>query len=216
MARIAHDYIVVVCNASHSLGFSGVVGGDQRQVNPVLLLEDAIRMAGDRNAFPEQMSDLGLEAWKVDRLAILDPTGEIKIASHRLLPHAGVLVEDQVAISRALVGQPITVGKDTSYRVSHFSNRNRLAAGDLLSGLGLQNNIPTRKETNTKRGSLAMIRQVTSKKQRFEDFAKFEAKTSNDLLIWRQQIESYAMAMDRDVAGVWICLLYTSPSPRDS
>ena len=198
---------VVVCNASHSLGFSGVVGGDQRQVNPVLLLEDAIRMAGDRNAFPEQLSDLGLEAWKVDRLAILDPTGEIKIASHRLLPHAGVLVEDQVAISRALVGKPITVGKDASYRVSHYSNRNRLAAGDLLSGLGLQNNIPTRKETNTKRGSLAMIRQVTSKKQRFEDFAKFEAKTSKDLLIWRQQIESYAMAMDRDVAGVWMMQL---------
>ncbi|MFK7767863.1 MAG: hypothetical protein AB8B55_11630 [Mariniblastus sp.] len=198
---------VVVCNAGHSLGFSGATGHGASRINPVILLEDAIRMAADRNAFPEQISDIGLSAWKVDRLAILDSTGKIKIDPHRLLPHAGVLIEDQIAISRGLVGQSVIVSDHPNYRVSHFSRQNKTAAGDLLHGLGLQEPIPTRKETQSKRGSLAMIRHITEKRQRFEQFVQFEAKTAKDMLVWRQQIQSFAMSMDRDVAGVWLMQL---------
>ena len=203
---------VVICNARHSLGFSGVengisAGGPMHQLNPVMLLEDAIRMAADRNAFPEQISEVGLSAWKVDRLAILDPTGKVKIDANRLLPHSSVLIEDQIAISRALVGQSVVVEKSPVYRVSHFTNRNRIAAGDLLSGLNSQDSVPTRTNTDSMRGSLAMIRQVTDKKKKFEQFVQFDAKTNRDLLVWRQQIESFAMTMDRDIAGVWLMQL---------
>ncbi len=194
---------VVLCNAGHVS--SSMLGTDI--TDPVRLLEDAIRMAADVNAFPAQITDAGLKVWRVDRLATLDPGGTVSIDPQRLLPRSGVLIEDQISVSRALIGHSILVDHGPSYHVSHFTNLDRMSAGDLLSGLGGSSKIPSRQDADTKRGNLVMIQQATAKQKKFKQFVQFEALKPQDMLVWRQQIESFAMTMESDVAGVWLMQL---------
>ena len=191
---------VIVCNFGHALSPTSAALSPKT----VTLIEDAIRLAANRNGFPQQIEAAGLKTWQVDRLAVLDPTGTVVIDPHRLLPRSGVLIEDQISISRALVGQPICVNQIPKYRVSHFTGRNRIKAGDLLSGLGTSDSIPSRSDENSKRGNLNMIQQANAKQKKFEQFIQFEANTPHDLLVWRQQIQSFTMPMDRNVAGTWL------------
>ena len=194
---------VIVCNAGHS--FSSV--GNIPAANPVTLIQDAIRMAADSNSFPHQIEDSDLKAWQVDRLAILDPTGTVTIDPHRLLPRTGALIEDQIALSRALIGQSVLADQASIYRVTHFTNRDRMKSGDLLSGLDPRKLVPSRDESGVKRGNLSMIQNANAKHEKFEQFVRFDAKTPQDLLVWRQQIQSFSMKMEQDVAGVWLMQL---------
>ena len=67
------------------------------------LVRAAVRAAADPSAFPDQRQHFVVGAWKVDRLAIADPDGELTVDQGRLLPRTGNLVEDQIAISRGLL-----------------------------------------------------------------------------------------------------------------
>lgn len=192
---------VIVCNSGHVFSSTEAVA----TANPVTIIQDAIRMAADGNSFSHTTS--GLKPWQVDRLAILDPTGTITIDPRRLLPRTGVLIEDQIAISRALIGQSVLVDQPSKYRVTHFTNRDRMKAGDLLSGLDPRKVVPTRDDSDVKRGNLKMIQQANAKHKQFEQFVRFEANTPQDLFVWRQQIQSFAMRMDQNIAGVWLMQL---------
>ncbi len=194
---------VIVCNSGHS--FSS--GRDVPTVNPVTLIQDAIRLASDGNSYPGQIAGSLLKPWQVDRLAILDPTGDISIDPQRLLPRTGALIEDQISLSRALIGQSVLSDQPSTYRVTHFTNRDRMKAGDLLSGLDPRKLVPPRDDIGVKRGNLNMIQQANAKHEKFEQFVRFEANTPQDLVVWRQQIQSFAMRMEQDVAGVWLMQL---------
>ena len=194
---------VVVCNSGQL--FSSAA--ESPTSNPVTLVRDAIRLAADQNAFPEMIAATQLKPWQVNRLAIRDPTGTVNIDPHRLLPRTGVLIEDQIAISRALSGESVIVDDAAKYRVTHFTSRDRISAGDLLSGLTTPSSIPSRKSANSKRGNLTMIQQANAKQQEFKRFVNFEANTPHDMLVWRQQVQSLALKMEKDVAGVWLTQL---------
>lgn len=194
---------VIVCNSGH---IATTTNGNQT-LDPISLLEDAIRMAADPSVFPAQIADAGLKAWRVERLAFLDPAGTVGIDPQRLLPRSGILIEDQISVSRVLIGQSILVEHGPSYQVAHYTNTNRMNAGDLVSGLGSATNVPTRQDSDSKRGNLVMIQQATAKQKKFQQFVQFEANNPQDVVVWRQQIESFAMTMESDVAGVWLMQL---------
>jgi photosystem II stability/assembly factor-like uncharacterized protein len=194
---------VIVCNSGHAL--LPVGGGDS--LDPVSLVEDAIRMAADQTAFSDQINHAGLKVWRVERLAILDPAGLVGIDPQRLLPRSGVLIEDQISVSRVLAGQSILVDQGPNYQVSHYTNVDRMNAGDLLSGLGTGVKVPSRRDDDSRRGNLVMIQQASAKQKKFKQFVQFEANSPQDLLVWRQQIESFALTMESDVAGVWLMQL---------
>jgi photosystem II stability/assembly factor-like uncharacterized protein len=194
---------VVVCNSGHVFSSSNA----NPMANPVTLLKEAVRMAADSNSFPSQLTDLNLKQWQVSRLAILDQTGTISVDPSRLLPRTGVLVEDQIAVSRALMNQSIVVDQPLKYHISHFTNRDRMKAGDLLSGLDPRNQVPMRDASNSKRGNLTMIQRANEKNKKFEQFAKFEVNTPQDLQVWRQQVQTFAMSMEKEIAGVWMMQL---------
>ena len=68
---------------------------------------EAIQGAADRNAFKDQVALASLSHWQVDRLAVMDITGALKVDSQRMLPRTGSRVEDRIAISRALLGKSL-------------------------------------------------------------------------------------------------------------
>ena len=194
---------VIVCNSGHLFSSSNA----NPMANPVTLLKEAVRMAADSSSFASQLTDSGLKQWQVSRLAILDPTGTISVDPSRLLPRTGMLVEDQIAISRALMGQSILIEQPLKYHITHFTNRDRMKAGDLLSGLDPRNQVPVRDEANSKRGNLMMIQTANAKNKKFDQFSKFEVNTPQDLQVWRQQVQTFAMSMEKEVAGVWMMQL---------
>jgi hypothetical protein len=167
------------------------------------LVEKAIQMAADSLAFPEQINRLGLKTWQVNRLATLDATGEFAIDGDRLLPRSGTLVEDQIAISRALSDLPIINQTETRYRISSY-DAGRVRSGDLFAGV--RGEIPRRKESG-KQGNLTVIHQASAKQKKFEQFVNFEANTPQDFLVWRKHIESFALPMESTTAGVWMMQL---------
>ncbi len=171
------------------------------------LVNSAINQAANERSFPTQITDLGLKAWKVDRFAFEDPTGEFTIDATRLLPRAGVLIEDQIALSRALLGESVTSDRVLRYRINHLSQRERMQAGNLLSGLDKRKTALPRNRTDAKRGNLSMIQKANSKQQKVEEFVRFEPTSSRDLLVWRQQIQAFAMPMEKGIAGVWLMQL---------
>lgn len=194
---------VLVCNSGHIFTSSS----DSPLANPITLLKEAIRLANDDSAFPIQLEQMNLKPWKVDRLAILDPTGTVDLDPSRLLPRMGMLLEDHIAVSRGLLGLPVSSPHARKYRVTHFTNRNRMSSGDLLSGLDPRNDAPSRAGDTFRRGNLTMIQNANAKHKKFEQFSKFELRKPQDLTIWRQQVQSFALTMDKDVAGVWLMQL---------
>ncbi|MDA7861534.1 YCF48-related protein [bacterium] len=171
------------------------------------LVNSAITQAGSERSFPVQITELGLKTWKVDRFAFEDPTGDFTIDATRLLPRAGVLIEDQIALSRALLGKSVTSDRVLRYRVNHLSQRERMQAGNLLSGLDKRKIASPRNMTDAKRGNLNMIQQANAKQRKVEEFVRFESVSPRDLLIWRQQIQAFTMPMDKGIAGVWLMQL---------
>ena len=191
------------------LNSSAPSNGQSNQLSAELysLVNSAIAHAGTTQSFPVQITELGLKTWKVDRFAFEDPTGEITIDATRLLPRSGVLIEDQIALSRALLGKSVSSDRVFRYRVNHLSQRERMQAGNLLSGLDRRKTALPRSMADAKRGNLNMIQQANSKQQKVEEFVRFESTSARDLLIWRQQIQAFTMPMDKGIAGVWLMQL---------
>ena len=174
-----------------------------------IMVNEAIELAADRAAYGQQIVDAGLKPWQVSRLATRDSVGEVNIDSRQLLPGLGMLIEDQIAVSRAMTGQSVVPKQTLSYRVTELTRNGAVKAGDLLSGLGhISNNLNTkRSESNERHGNLTAIHQASAKQRTFAQFLKFESTTAQDFLVWRQQVQSFAMKMESDIAGVWLMQL---------
>ena len=169
------------------------------------LVHRAVASAAQRNAYQQQITDVGLKPWQVNRLATTDPSGGITINATQLLPRTGMLIEDQIAISRAVTGQSILPQQTLRYRVTELTSNGPIKAADLLSGL---THLAARRVTgNEVHGNLTSIHQASAKQETFERFLKFESNTTQDFVVWRQQVESFALKMDSSVAGVWLMQL---------
>ena len=194
---------LIVLNTQSS---GGVRNGQGDSGKIQLLVNDAIRLAADRNAFDRQIVDAGLKPWQVSRLATRDSVGTVSIDARQLLPRTGKLIEDQIAISRAISGQSVVPAQTLSYRIDELTRNGTLKAGDLLSGL-VQDSNTQRSNGKHKYGNLTSIHQASAKQKTFDQFLKFESNTPQDVLVWRQQVQAFAMKMDSDVAGVWLIQL---------
>ncbi len=182
--------------------------GSTSQLDPIEFLKVAIQAAADRTAYPEQLEYGRLEVWSVDRLASRSPTGSVSFDPQRMLPRVGTLIEDKIALSRALLGLPIAAGGKRSYRVDCFSIANQTNEGDLLSGLDYGGRpIPTRNSAGGFRGSLNAIQLANSKQQKLDEFARFDLRSEQDSRIWNQQLLSWALSLDENVAGIWLAQL---------
>ena len=181
--------------------------GDNRRIQ--ILVNEAIKLAADRAAYDQQIVDAGLKPWQVSRLATRDGVGSVNIDSKQLLPELGMLIEDQIAISRGLSGQSVLPKQTLSYRVNELTRNGTFEVADLLSGLGHagSNSNTKRSQSRERYGNLTSIQQMSAKQRTFTDLLKFESTTAQDFLVWRQQVQSLAIKMDSDVAGIWLMQL---------
>ena len=198
---------LVVLNANSPSVNRGKSNDDIRRVQ--ILVNEAIKLAAERAAYDQQVVDAGLKPWQVSRLATRDPAGTVNIDSRQLLPGLGMLIEDQIAISRGLSGQSVLPKQTLSYRVTELMRNGTFKVGDLLSGLGhaASNSNTKRHQDRERHGNLTSIHQTSAKQRMFAKLLKFESTTAQDFLVWRQQVQSLAMKMESDVAGVWLMQL---------
>lgn len=196
---------VIVCNASLADVFQGNNGGVQ--FDPIEFFNKCIVAATDPNEFSFHL-DRGLRRWQVDRLAVLDRQGELRIHAERMLPRMGIQVEDQVALSRALLNLPLTSKKAVAYRVQNFSGTARNRDSDLMGGLAQSGRaVPTRHADTSFRGNLHAIQLANSKQSKLEEFTSFQLRDSQDYQVWQQQVLSWTLSLDQQVAGIWLVQL---------
>ena len=171
------------------------------------LVRAAVRMAADPSALPEQTDHFGLRAWQVDRLAVADVEGELKIEGARLLPRTGNLVEDQIAISRGLLDLNIQSRDQASFRLIELTSSSRVRRTDLFQDLNrFGKEVPKRTSTGG-RGNMGMIRHMAQKQKAMRQLMAIEINGPQDALVWRKQVQSWLGTLNEDTSGVWVMQL---------
>ena len=171
------------------------------------LLDAAIRSAKDRYKHSDQLVDMGLTPWKVDRLAVYDPAGAggLKLNTDRFLPQLGQAIHDNNAISAGLLGMPICESRAINFRVKQYSTAREFKGIDLIAGLReLGRQIPERDDAKSRRGNLQIIQRNVEKRKELNGLANWRDTRPQSLLVWRQQLNAATIGLDSDSAGVWM------------
>ena len=145
-----------------------------------------------------------LKPWQVQRLATSDLAGPVRLDSRRMMPSLGVAVSDQIAVSRALLGQSMRAAKFSNWRVTHPENNRSMKGIDLLSGLARKGMpVPTRKR-RTALGNLNRMNEALDRKKQTERLAGMTIETDQDLAAWRQTLLAAGATADEQLAGLWL------------
>lgn len=181
-------------------------------VDPQNLLQQAIEAAADRNVFSDQLVELGLSPWQVDRLAVYDAIGQgdWKLNTDRFLPSVGRTIEDYTAISEAILGLPISQSGEKTFRVKQYGIVRNFRGADLLDGLRqLSRTVPSRSNEADRRSNLHQLQHNVSKIADLKALGEWRDLDPNSLLEWRRRLNSIVVGQDNDLAGVWLCRLAT-------
>ncbi len=187
---------------------------DGIQVDLAAFLRQSIMAAADPSAFPEQLTLGRLQTWQVARLAVRDDNGDLNFSRQRMLPRTGSLIEDRIALSRALLALPLmeaanansTSQESVSYRFEQISNGFHSESGDLFAGMNPAT-IPSRASEGGFRGNLNAIQLANSKQKKLDEFADFVVRNPQDFRVWYQQMLSWSLSLDENVAGIWLAQL---------
>lgn len=205
LAIRTHQPNVLVCE-------SPIMRRSDGLIDPHSLLQQAVEAAADRNMFSEQLLELGLSTWQVDRLAVYDAVGQgdWKLNTDRFLPSVGRTIEDYSAISEAILGLPISQGQEKTFRVKQFGIVSDFRGSDLLDGLRQRNRkVPRRSDETDRRGNLHMLQHNVKRVADLKELGQWRDLDPNSLLEWRRRLNSIVVGQDHDLAGVWLCRLAT-------
>ncbi len=129
-----------------------------------------------------------------------------------MLPRVGSLVEDRVAVSRALLRLPLVNERPASYRVQNLTVIGSAKSNDPFAGLSKPGQpLPKRDAAGGLRGNLQAIQLATSKEKKFDQFVASSLQRPNfstqSMGNWQQQVLSWTLTLDEDVAGIWLAQL---------
>ena len=142
--------------------------------------------------------------WQVQRLITSDLAGSLRLDSRRMMPSMALTVSDQIAVSRAILGQPIAGEKVSNWRVTHLHKTKPMQGSDFLSGLGRRDApIPTRKR-RTALGNLNRMNLTLARQKQSERLLDLKIETDQDLAEWRQILLNVLASTDENVAGLWL------------
>ena len=179
-------------------------------IDPQDLVQTAAEAAADRHRFSDQLFELGLATWRIDRLAIYDAAGmgELKVNGDKFLPSMGQTIEDQTALSASLLGIPISSISEKTLRVKQYSIARNFQGSDLFDGLKqMGRQIPSRNDARTRRGNLHLMQQNVNKRNELKQLIDWKDTSPRSLLVWRQKLNSIILGQDEDLAGVWLAKL---------
>ena len=171
-------------------------------------LEIAVSKAADRVHYQQQINQLGLSNWQVDRVAIKDTQGNLSIDSRRFLPRVGEIIEDNIAVSRALLGLDVTSQQDALFRVAHLTTTAQSTRNDgLVSGLArAKKDMPVRKSRG-QRGNLGVIQHAAQKQKTMTALSSWSIADPKQAIEWRKQVQSWVSFVNADTAPVWVIQL---------
>ena len=172
--------------------------------DPYQQISLAVKLAASSDAYPDDFA-LGLTVHRVSRFVVQDPIGPIRFKPERMLIQSGQQLQDQVAFSRSLLGEPTIDLLPDHYRISQSATGSTTkTVTDLLAGLP-SHLVPSRLGKSLQRSNLADIRFANRSAKMLKDFADFKINTPQDLTVWRQQLQQFLNSMEVDVhnGGNW-------------
>lgn len=176
--------------------------------DPYLLLSAAVKAAADRESYPNQIQLAKLEPWIVDRVAYRSLSGTVSLEPQRMLLRLGHVLEDQIAISRGLIGLSPSTSEKKSYRVEVDSNSRPPDSSDLMDGLSQAGRSVAKRTADTRlRTNRSSIELANRKQQRILELSQFEVGTDQDLIVWHQKIQEWLAPVDEELAGIWLAQL---------
>jgi photosystem II stability/assembly factor-like uncharacterized protein len=180
------------------------------QLDTFSLMDEAIRMAGDERILADQLTATGLVQWRVDRLAI--PTefddGQWRVDRNSLLTRTGKRLDDEIAISRALIGLPISITGVVNYRVKDFSTHNAQFQSNIMTGLSETGQpVPRRRDAKLGSRNLREMGHTLDKNKAIKQICSLPLVTMGDKILWEQNVRNWLQDVDRETAGIWIAQL---------
>ena len=176
--------------------------------DPFQQISLAVKLAADPSAYPGH-AKLGLTAHRVSRFAVQDPIGPITINPERILIQSGQQLQDQVALSRALLGKSTVDLTPNHYRVLESATGQAIKhVTDLMAALP-SHQLPERLSKQSQQSNLSDIRFANESAKSLRDFADFKINTQQDLNVWRQQVREFLNSMEVDLhnGGTWMLRL---------
>ncbi len=169
------------------------------------LVNRAIDLAADgSDLHSHTRSHAQHKPWQVQRLVTSDLAGSVRLDSRRMMPSLGVTVSDQIAISRAMLGQSIRSQNFSNWRVTHPAKSRTMKGNDLLSGLSRKGTpVPTR-HRQTALGNLDRMNQALARHKHTERLIEMTTETDQDLAAWRQSLLAATTMTDENLAGLWV------------
>lgn len=192
---------------------SSVKCPDGTTLDVVRLLSDAMTMAADPQAFPEQIAATGLRPWQAERLAVLSEFGDgtWRIDRNSLLNRTGRRLDDEIAIARSLVGGALFSGGVITYRAKTLGRRGNEFHHDIWQGLAAGGaSIPRRPETRLGSRNLRDMGHSLDKMQAINRLLHLPLVTLGDKVVWEQNLQSWLLEVDRETAGIWLLHLAES------
>ena len=108
-------------------------------VNQLVLT--AVEKANDEYAFPEQLSELGLEPWSVARVCSVMPEGEngsITLNATQISPQLGTSIAEHAAVARGIASGELADGPaSVELKVLRSSSLSEGRLGDIFTGLSI-------------------------------------------------------------------------------
>ena len=164
----------------------------------------AIELAGSNSAFPDQIKQAGLSPWHVDRFVVRTKSkSEFTLRAERFLPTAGILLQDQIAIARALVGLSPIYRSDEHYRVESFTGSVNAVGDDIMYGLETLGKELPRREDTTQRGSFGSFATSPLKLEKLKQILKLAADPANQVRV-ENMIRGYGNGQDFREQGIWL------------
>lgn len=195
---------VLVCDAT-SKGAYGNVMGNATSSQLQLACRTAIEMASSSETFPDQLEKTGLNPWQVDRLLIRqEANAQVRFEGVRYLPRSGKLLEDQVAISRGLLGLPPRMQTAESFAIESYVGTVSAQGNDVFFGLAqLGRDIPGRNKTQ-RMGNLNSIATAPLKQQELRRMMALPSETPEQIALLQNAIRDFATGSEARESGIWL------------
>ena len=164
----------------------------------------AIELAADENAFADQLECAGLSIWTVDRFVVrTKQAGDITLRAERFLPTAGILLQDQIAIARALTGVNPVYRSTEHYRVESFTGSVGAIGDDITYGLETLGKQLPRRDGDGQRGSLGSFATSPLKLEKLADILQLAQDPLNRNSV-ESMIHGFGSGQNPREQGIWL------------
>lgn len=169
-------------------------------------ITSAVKAANNAKRFPHQITEFGLDIYEPPIVLRMSRRkgSQGNLSGDQFLTRVGRKLEDQVAVSRALMQQPVTDDSTISFLALHDSKNRNSSYADFNAALKRLNVDPVKRFIKSPpHGNLSMMRSAGKKKQWLNSMAEFTYSDTNQRN-WQQGLNETVAGLDPWTTGVWL------------